>query len=116
MTPPNRYLQLASECLRIAERTSVLNDKMLLLEMAEAWRQLAERSARWRHGARVAMRRRENRLMLLGRAPCVRAHCSTPAGKNARRRPRVPYPGKRSPGRRFPCGISTRWIGLVPPI
>ena len=46
MTSPKRYLQLASECLRIADRTSVLSDKMLLLEMAEAWRQLAERSAR----------------------------------------------------------------------
>jgi hypothetical protein len=44
MSTPDRYRQLASECLRIAQQISDPADKMLLLEMAEMWRQLAERA------------------------------------------------------------------------
>ena len=46
MTSPDRYRQLAAECVRIAQRTSILTDKMLLLEMAEVWGQLAERTTK----------------------------------------------------------------------
>jgi hypothetical protein len=42
MTTPDRYRQLAAECLRLAQQVSNLTDRLLLLEMAEAWRQLAE--------------------------------------------------------------------------
>jgi hypothetical protein len=42
MTTPDRYRQLAAECLRMAQQVSNPTDKMLLLEMAETWRQLSE--------------------------------------------------------------------------
>jgi hypothetical protein len=46
MTTPDRYLQLAAECVRIAQQISNPPDKALMLEMAEVWRQLAERTAK----------------------------------------------------------------------
>jgi hypothetical protein len=46
MTSPDRYRQLATECLRIAQQVSNPTDKALLLEMADVWLQLAERTAK----------------------------------------------------------------------
>jgi hypothetical protein len=46
MTTPDRYRQLAAECVRIAQQISNPTDKTLMLEMAEVWRQLAERPAK----------------------------------------------------------------------
>jgi hypothetical protein len=46
MTTPDRYRQLAAECLRIAQQVSNPTDKMLLLEMAQIWQQLAEGTAK----------------------------------------------------------------------
>jgi hypothetical protein len=37
-----RYKQYASECLRIAQQTTDEAQKARLLEMAEAWRRLAD--------------------------------------------------------------------------
>jgi hypothetical protein len=39
-----RYRRYALKCLRLAQWTSRDVDKALLLQMAEAWRQLAERA------------------------------------------------------------------------
>ena len=39
-----RYNQYASECLRLAGKASSAHEKNLLLQMAEAWRRLAERA------------------------------------------------------------------------
>jgi hypothetical protein len=50
MTTSDRYRRLAAECLRIAQQTSNLTDKMLLLEMAAMWEKLAERAAAPRAG------------------------------------------------------------------
>ena len=41
-----RYKQYASECLRIAQQTADEAQKARLLEMAEAWRRLAEAAAK----------------------------------------------------------------------
>jgi hypothetical protein len=43
---PDRYRQLAAECVRIAHQISNPADKTLMLEMAEVWRQLAERPSK----------------------------------------------------------------------
>ena len=41
-----RYKQYASECLRIAQQTTDEAQKARLLEMAEAWRRLADAAAK----------------------------------------------------------------------
>ena len=41
-----QYRQYAAECLRIAQATRDQGQKVRLLEMAEAWKHLAEESAR----------------------------------------------------------------------
>jgi hypothetical protein len=43
---PDRYEQYASECLRIAQQTDDTAQKARLLEMAAAWRRLAEAAAK----------------------------------------------------------------------
>jgi hypothetical protein len=43
---PDRYEQYASECLRIAQQTDDAAQKARLLEMAAAWRRLAEAAAK----------------------------------------------------------------------
>jgi hypothetical protein len=42
----DRYKQYAAECLRIAQNTMDENQKARLLEMAEAWRRLAEAASK----------------------------------------------------------------------
>jgi hypothetical protein len=46
MTLANRYREFAAECVRVARQSSDPDDKALLLEMAEAWRRLAERAGK----------------------------------------------------------------------
>jgi hypothetical protein len=46
MTTPDRYRQFAAECVRIAQQISNPVDKSLMLEMAEVWRRLAERTGK----------------------------------------------------------------------
>jgi hypothetical protein len=46
VTSRERYRQLAAECLTLAKQSQNPEHAALLLEMAEAWRELAERSAR----------------------------------------------------------------------
>ena len=41
-----RYKEYAAECLRIAQQTADGAQKVRLLEMAEAWRKLAEAAGR----------------------------------------------------------------------
>ena len=41
-----RYKQYASECLRLAQQTTDETQKARLLEMAEAWRRLADAAAK----------------------------------------------------------------------
>ncbi len=41
-----RYKQYAIECLRIAQQTTDAQQKARLLEMADAWKRLAEAAAR----------------------------------------------------------------------
>ena len=43
---PERYKQYASECLRIAQQTTDEAQKARLIEMADAWRRLAEAAAK----------------------------------------------------------------------
>jgi hypothetical protein len=45
MNQEERYRGLAAECLRLAQQSSNPQDKALLLRMAEAWRELAEKAA-----------------------------------------------------------------------
>jgi hypothetical protein len=46
VTSRERYRQLAAECLALAQQSQNPEHTARLLEMAEAWRELAERSAR----------------------------------------------------------------------
>ena len=45
MTTAEKYRQLAAECLGLADRATHPNDKARLLEMAQAFLELAERRA-----------------------------------------------------------------------
>ena len=40
---PDEYAQRAAECIRLAQSTSDQGNKLLLLEMAQAWLKLAAR-------------------------------------------------------------------------
>ncbi len=40
------YRRYAAECLRVAHQSNDPNDKSLLLEMAQRWRELADRVER----------------------------------------------------------------------
>ena len=46
MSLADRYREFAAECVRAAQEASNPDDKVLLLEMAETWRQLAERAGK----------------------------------------------------------------------
>jgi hypothetical protein len=45
MARADEYRRHAAECLRVAQRVSDPNDKALLIQMAERWRELAEKIA-----------------------------------------------------------------------
>ena len=45
MSVGERYGQYAAKCVWLAQRTNNSADKALLLQMAEAWRRLAEQAA-----------------------------------------------------------------------
>ena len=42
MSKAERYREYAAACVRLARRTKDGNEKALLLQMAESWRQLAD--------------------------------------------------------------------------
>lgn len=44
MNRAGQYRRYAAECLRLATSTDDVREKAALLEMAEQWRQLAERA------------------------------------------------------------------------
>jgi hypothetical protein len=46
MSLADRYRQFAAECVRVAQQSSNPDEKASLLEMAEAWRRLAERASK----------------------------------------------------------------------
>ena len=46
MDRAEEYRRYAAECLRVAHQSNDPNDKSLLLEMAQRWRELAERVER----------------------------------------------------------------------
>ena len=46
MARADEYRRHAAECLRVAQRVSDPNDKALLIQMAERWRELAEKVAK----------------------------------------------------------------------
>ncbi|MFL5053371.1 MAG: hypothetical protein ACJ8D4_24970 [Xanthobacteraceae bacterium] len=46
MSLTDRYRQFAAECLRVAQQSSSPDDKAMLLEMAETWRQLTDRASK----------------------------------------------------------------------
>jgi len=46
MARADEYRQYATECLRVAQHTNNPSDKAMMLEMAQKWRELAERSER----------------------------------------------------------------------
>jgi hypothetical protein len=46
MSRAEEYRRYAAECIRVAQETADPNDKALLLEMAQKWRELAERAER----------------------------------------------------------------------
>ena len=43
MARADEYRRHAAECLRVAQRVTNPNDKALLIQMAENWRELAEK-------------------------------------------------------------------------
>jgi hypothetical protein len=46
MARADEFRRYAAECLRVAQKTNNPNDKAMMLEMAQKWRELAERSER----------------------------------------------------------------------
>jgi hypothetical protein len=44
MATSQQYRHYAAECVRLARKTGNVAEKGLLLQMAEGWRQLAERA------------------------------------------------------------------------
>jgi len=46
MARAEEYRRYAAECIRVAQQASNTDDKTLLLEMAQRWRELAERVER----------------------------------------------------------------------
>jgi hypothetical protein len=45
MARADEYRRYAAECIRVAQQTKKQEDKLVLLQMAETWRRLAERAA-----------------------------------------------------------------------
>ncbi len=46
MARAEEFRRYAAECLRVAQETSAAHDKAVLLEMAQRWRELADRVER----------------------------------------------------------------------
>ena len=46
MARADEYRRYAAECVRVAQTTSTPTDKQLMLEMAQKWRELAEKVER----------------------------------------------------------------------
>jgi hypothetical protein len=46
MTRAEQYRRYAAECIRVAQETVNPDDKALVLEMAQKWRELAEKAER----------------------------------------------------------------------
>jgi hypothetical protein len=46
MARADEFRRYAAECVRVAQKTNNPNDKAMMLEMAQKWRELAERSER----------------------------------------------------------------------
>jgi hypothetical protein len=44
MTRAEEYRQYAGECLRVAQGTTNSADKLIMLQMAQKWRELAEKA------------------------------------------------------------------------
>lgn len=44
MSKTDQYREYAAACVQLARRTEDDNEKALLLQMAESWRQLADRA------------------------------------------------------------------------
>ena len=44
MTRAEEYRRYAAECVRVAQQTNQMENKALLLRMAEKWRELASRA------------------------------------------------------------------------
>jgi hypothetical protein len=51
MNRADEYGRYAAECIRLARETSSESQKLLLLRMAQRWRELADRSARRAEGS-----------------------------------------------------------------
>lgn len=47
MNLAERYRSYAAECIRLAKSASNPDDKVLLIQMAEVWINMAERAASW---------------------------------------------------------------------
>lgn len=45
MSKVDEYHLYAAECVRVAQHTTSASDRLFLLEMAERWRELANREA-----------------------------------------------------------------------
>ena len=50
MSLADQYRRYAAECVRVSQQASNQNDKLVLLQMAETWRRLAERVERRERG------------------------------------------------------------------
>jgi hypothetical protein len=46
MARADEYRRYAAECVRVAQTTSNPNDKQMMLDMAQKWRELAEKAER----------------------------------------------------------------------
>jgi hypothetical protein len=46
MARADEYRRYAAECVRVAQTTSNQNDKQMMLDMAQKWRELAEKAER----------------------------------------------------------------------
>ena len=46
MARADEYRRYAAECIRVAQTTGNPNDKKMMLEMAQKWRELAEKVER----------------------------------------------------------------------
>jgi hypothetical protein len=44
MASADQYRRYAAECIRVAQQATDPTDKLVLLQMAETWRRLAERA------------------------------------------------------------------------
>ena len=52
MARADEYRRYAAECVRVAQTTNNPNDKQMMLEMAQKWRELAEKVERKEQAAK----------------------------------------------------------------